>query len=237
LLRIVGIALRRSGRYYDRAEQVLHTALKLAKTSDERSATLQEIALLKQQLTGRETSQARRSLRVARANLDVSSDLRAQLNIDFGLLSMSIVNIKSQPWLLLKIPVLLHQYRESIQTLRQQGTDNESVALHESLLHLYRGHLRFKMLEWLGLFVPLLANWILKPFDIARNQIDQAKDISLHSRIDVLAYRAVAFAHLRRCKEVEDDVDEVNRLISIFNDDARTRHWNKQREDIRHHCS
>jgi hypothetical protein len=59
----------------------------------------------------------------------------------------------------------------------------------------------------------------------------------LHGRIDVLAYRAVAFAHLRRCKEVKDDVDEVERLILIFNDDARTRHWKNQRKDIHHRCS
>jgi hypothetical protein len=236
LLRMVGIALRRSGGHYEWAEQVLNAALKLARTSDERSATLQEIALLKQQLTGRETSQARRSLGVARASLDATSDLHAQLNIDFGLLSMSIVNIKSQPGLLVKIPGLFRRYRESIEALRGQGVDKESVALHEALLHLYRGRLRFKLLEWLGVFIHPLANWILGPFDIARSHIDEAKDVSLHSHIDVLAYRAVAFAHLRRCKEVKDDVDEVSRLIMIFNDDARTRHWNKQREDIEHHC-
>jgi hypothetical protein len=237
LLRMVGIALRRSGRYYDRAEQVLNAALKIAKTSDDRSAALQEIALLKQQLTGRETSQARRSLGVARASLDAASNPRAQLNINFGLLSMSIVNIKSQPWLLLKIPGLFRKYRQSIEALRRQDIDKESVALHESLLHLYRGRLRFKLLEWLGVFVPPLVNWILEPFEIARTHIDQAKDVSLHSRIDVLAYRAVAFAHLRRCKEVKDDVEEVSRLIMIFNDDARTRHWKTQHEDIQRHCS
>jgi len=238
LLRMAGIALRRSGeKYYGRAEQVLNAALKLAKTSDERSAALQEIALLRQQLTGRETSQARRSLRTAQASLDAASDPRAQLNIDFGLLSMSVVNIKSQPWLLLKIPGLFHKYRESIEALCRQGIDKESVALHESLFHLYRGRLRFKILEWLGVFVPPLANWIIEPFDLARTRIDEARDISLHSRIDVLAYRAVAFAHLGRCKEVKEDVDEVSRLIMIFNDDARTRHWNRQHEDIQRHCS
>jgi hypothetical protein len=236
LLRLVGIALRRSGGHYDQAEQVLNAALKLAKTSDERSATLQGIALLKQQLTGRETGHARRSLRVARTSLDATSDPRVQLNIDFGLLSMSIVNIKSQPWLLLKIPGLFRKYRDSIEALRHQGIDKESVALHKSLLHLYQGRLRFKLLGWLSVFVPPLTNWILKPFEIARSHIDGANDISLHSRIDVLAYRAVAFAHLRRCKEVKDDVDEVSRLIMVFNDDARTRHWNDQRADIQYHC-
>lgn len=236
LLRIVGIALRRSGLHYHQAEQVLTAALHVAKTPNERSATLQEIALLKQQLAGRETSQARLFLGVARASLDADSDLRAQLNIDFGLLSMSIVNIKSQPWLLLKLPSLFHKYRARIEALRQQGIDGESLALHESLWYLYRGRLRFKMLEWLAVFIPPLANWIMQAFDTARRHIDQAKDISLHSRIDVLAYRAVAFAHLHRCKEIEADVEEVDRLITIFNDDARSRYWNEQRADIQRYC-
>jgi hypothetical protein len=237
LLRMVAIALRRAGEHYDRAEQVLSAAMALANTSDERSQVLQEIALLKQQQTGRETSEARRSLKAARASLDAASDMRAQLNLDFGLLSMSIVNIKSQPWLLLKIPGLFHKYRRNIETLRQQEIDQGSVALHESLLHLFRGRLRFKMLEWLAVFISPLADWIIEPFDIARTRIDEAKDISLHSRIDVLAYRAVALAHLHRCQELKSDMDEVTRLILIFGDSARTRHWNEQREDIEHHCS
>jgi hypothetical protein len=237
LLRMVGIALRRSGEHYDRAEQVLNVAMALANTSNERSEVLQEIALLKQQLSGRETSEARRSLQAARASLDAASDLHSELNINFGLLSMSVVNIKSQPWLLLKIPGLFHKYRKNIEKLRQQGIDQGSVALHESLLHLYRGRLRFKMLEWLAIFIPPLADWIIEPFDNARTYIDEAKDISLHSRIDVLAYRAVALAHLHRCQELKNDIDEVTRLILIFGDNARTRHWSKQREDIEQHCS
>ena len=237
LLRMVGIALRRSGQQYDRAEQVLDAALKLAKAPNERSAALQEIALLKQQISGRETGQARRSLHAAQAGLAGGFDPHAQLNIDFGLLSMSIVNIKSRPWLLLQIPGLFSKYRNSIEMLRQQSLDKQSVALHESLFHLYQGRLRFKLLGWLAVLVRPLTKWILEPFDMARIHIDDAKDINLHARIDVLAYRAVAFAHLRRCKEVKDDVDEVERLILIFNDNARTRHWKNQREDIQHHCS
>jgi hypothetical protein len=150
---------------------------------------------------------------------------------------MSIVHIKSQPWLLLQVPGLFRKYWESIEALRGQDTDKESVALHESLLHLYQGRLRLKMLEWLGSFLPPQANWILEPFDIARTHIDEATDMSLHSRIDVLAYRAVAYAHLRSCKELKDDVEEVDRLIMIFNDDARTRHWSKPRADLPHQCN
>jgi hypothetical protein len=36
--------------------------------------------------------------------------------------------------------------------------------------------------------------------------------------------------------ERKDDVEEVDRLIMSFNDDARTRHWNKQSQDIQLHC-
>jgi hypothetical protein len=157
LLRTVGIALRRSGEHYDLAQQVLHAALKLAKAPDERSAALQELALLKQQITGRETGEARRSLRVAQTGLAEGSDPYAQLNIDFGLLSMSIINIKSRPWLLLQIPGLFSKYRNSIEMLRQKGMDKRSVALHESLFYLYQGRLRFKLLGWLAVLVCPLA--------------------------------------------------------------------------------
>ncbi len=49
--RMVGIALRRGGKF-DAAERVLNAALSLATTNEERSAILQELSLLHQQIGG-----------------------------------------------------------------------------------------------------------------------------------------------------------------------------------------
>lgn len=139
------------------------------------------------------------------------------------------------PWLLVRVPGLFRQYREDIEFFRQRTTDDESAALHESLYHLYLGRLRFKVFGWLAKLVPLVADWVLAPFDVARSRIGDAKDIHIHSRIDVLAYRAVALANLRRCKEV-DDIEEIDRLVAIFNDGARTEYWRKQKGEIERCC-
>ncbi|MCG3145727.1 MAG: hypothetical protein HONDAALG_03400 [Gammaproteobacteria bacterium] len=235
LTRMVGITLRRARRYGD-AETLLNIALELAETSGERSAALQEVALLRQQIGGRDTNQARESLKQARKALEKGADIRLQLNTDFGLLSMSIVALKKYPWLLLKASGLFRRYRQDIEVLEKETTDKESIALHTSLLHLYRGRLRFKLFGWLGIFVPLVRKWILRPFDIARSTIDDAKDIHLHSRIDVLAYRAIALAHLRQCREAKREIPEIFRIIAILNDDARTQHWKKQAEEIKQYC-
>lgn len=235
LTRMVGITLRRARKYAE-AETVLKVALELAETPGERNAALQEIALLQQQIKGRDTDQARESLKQARKALEKEPDIHLQLNTDFGLLSMSIVALRKRPWLLLKIPFLFRKYRQDIETLREESSDKESVALHKSLLQLYSGRLRFKLFGWLGVLVNPIGNWILRPFDVAHSTIGDAKDIHLHSRIDVLAYRAIALAHLRRCQEAQKDIPEIHRLIAILNDDARTQYWNKQVEEIKRYC-
>jgi hypothetical protein len=131
---------------------------------------------------------------------------------------------------------LFHRYRRDIDLFQQEKTDRESTALHESLYHLYMGRFRFKVFGWLAKVLPSLVNWIMAPFDIARSTVVDAKDIHIHSRIDVLAYRAVALAHLSRCEDAEEDLSEIDRLIAIFNDGARTDHWKNQRRDIENHC-
>jgi len=168
--------------------------------------------------------------------LEEEPDILLQLNTDFGLLSMSIVALKKRPWLLLKIPGLFRRYRQDIETLQNENTDKESVVLHISLLHLYAGRLRFKLFGWLGVFLHPVGDWILQPFDIAYSTIDDAKDIHLHSRIDVLAYRAIALAHLGRCQEAQKDVPEIQRLVAILNDGARMQHWIKQAGEIKRYC-
>lgn len=236
LTRMVGITLRRAKKY-EEAGKVLKVALDVAVTPGERNAALQEIALLQQQITGKDTDKAKALLEQARKTLKEEPDLWLQLNTDFGLLSMSIVALKKRPWLLLKIPGLFHKYRQDIETLQRETADKESVALHKSLLQLYSGRLRLKLLSWIGVFIRPLADWILQPFEVAYSKIEEAKDIHLHSRIDVLAYRAIALAHLKRCQEAQHDIPEIHRLIAILNDDARTQHWKKQVEEIKRYCN
>lgn len=235
LTRMVGITLRRAGKY-EESEKVINAALELAETPGERNAALQELSLMRQQITGRETSQARKSLEQAREVLKEQPDLRLQLNNDFGLLSMTIITLRSRPWLLLKIPRLFRRYRQDIDTLQREAIDEESVALHKSLLQLYSGRLRFKLFGRLGIAIRPLGDWILRPFAVAHSTINDAKDIHLHSRIDVLAYRSIAMAYFGRCQEAQENVPEIHRLIVILNDDARTQHWKKQTEEIKRYC-
>lgn len=235
--RMVGIALRR-GRKFDAAEQVLNAAFSLAKTNEEQSAALQELSLLHQQIGGRKTDKSRRYLSKARKTLENQPDPWQRLNADFGILSQSIVALKNRPWLLLRIPGLFRQYRQDIDLFRQETTDQETAALHESLYHLYQGRLRFKVFGFVAVTKVLspLINWIIAPFDIARSTIVSAKDISIHSRIDILAYRAVALAHLGRCDDAKAEMTEIERLIAIFNDGARTEHWGNQKREIEKLC-
>lgn len=235
LIRMVGITLRRAGKY-EESEKVINAALEMAETPGERNAALQELSLLRQQLTGRETSQSKKSLEQARELLKGQLDLRSQLNNDFGLLSMIIITLRSRPWLLLKVPGLFRRYRQNINTLQREAVDEESVALHRSLLHLYSGRLRFKFFGRLGIAIRPLGDWILQPFEVAHSTINDAKNIHLHARIDVLAYRSIALAYLGRCQEAQEDVPEIHRLITILNDDARTQHWKNQAEEIKRYC-
>lgn len=83
---------------------------------------------------------------------------------------------------------------------------------------------------------PALINWILQPFNIARSTINDVKDLHLHAKIDVLDYRAVALARLKRCQSLKEDVNEIDRLIKILNDGARMRHWENQYNEIKQCC-
>lgn len=233
--RMVGIALRRAGKF-DEAERVLEVALALAEINKDRADVLQEISLLHQQKGGRKTDQSRKYLAKARKMLRNQTDLWQQLNTDFGVLSQTIVALGNRPWLLFRVPGLFRQYRQDIHLFRQQTTNQETAALHESLYHLYEGRLRFKVFGWLAKFISPLVNWIVVPFDIARSRIADAKDLNIHSCIDVLAYRAVALAHLNRSKDAKEDVAEIDRLIAIFNDGARSEHWQNQKRDITDQC-
>ena len=234
--RFVGIVLRRAGKL-NLSGQVLRIALKLAVTAEEKSAALQEMALVEQQKPNSDMKRSVSLIDQAREVLGEKPDPKMQLNADFGLLSMTIVTLRSHPWSLLKIPLLFRRYSQDIELLRRSKGDRESLALHESLLHLYLGRLRLNFFGWLAIVAPLLANWIMQPFHIARSTIDDAKDIHLHSRVDVLAYRAVALARLKRCAGLSEDIAEIERLVLILKDDAREKHWKNQRREIEQGCN
>jgi NAD-dependent SIR2 family protein deacetylase len=233
--RMVGIALRRAGEF-DIAEHVLNAALSLAGTNEEQSAALQELSLLHQQIGGRKTDKSRRYLSKARKALGSQPDPWLQLNTDFGILSQSIVALKNRPWLLLRIQGQFRQYRMDIELFRQETDDQETAALHEALYYLYQGRLRFKVFGWISKKSKQLSNWIIAPFDISRSVIVNAKDIHIHSKIDVLAYRIVALAYLGHCNDAKKDLLEIDRLIAIFNDGARTKYWQNQKKEIIAQC-
>ena len=217
-------------------EHVLEVAISLAETNEERSAALQELSLLHQQIGGRKTDTSRKSLSKARNELGDQPDPWLQLNTDFGLLSQTIITLKNRPWLFFTVSGLFRQYEQDIELFRKKTSDKESAALHESLYHLYRGRYRFKVFGWLANIITPLADWIIAPFDVARSTIGDAKDIHLHSQIDVLAYRSIARAYLRRCKNPKVEMSEIERLVKVLNDDARSKHWENQKREIAKHC-
>ena len=49
---------------------------------------------------------------------------RLQANIDFGLLSMTIITLQSRPWLLLKVPSLFQRHERGINPRDQRWIKN-----------------------------------------------------------------------------------------------------------------
>lgn len=233
--RMVGITLRRAGKF-EEAKKILNVAVNLALLPQEKSAAIQEMALLTQQRNGSNTDYALQLLKNARKDLLNVHDIHLQLNLDFGKLSMTIIALKKHPMKFIRIPGLFWKYRVDIDTLVQESGDEESIALHRSLLHLYKGRLRLAIWGWLGMRIPLVGSWILKPYNVAYSTIGRAKDIHLHSSMDVLAYRSVALAFLGYSNEAIMTVTEVDRLVAILKDEKRGEYWERQKEEIMKRC-
>ncbi len=236
LARFAGIVLRRGGLFGPSSE-ALEAARDLASTPGERAAAMQEIALLTSVREG-ESGRADVVALVDEAGheLKAESDLLLILNVDFGLLSNTILLGRSRPWVLLRTPRLFREYGRHIEGLRRASLSEESVALHEALLNLYLGRLRLGLFGWLGTRLGQVANWILQPFEIARTEIVNAGDIHVHSSIDVLSYRALAAARLGHCDQALMDVPEIERLIKLLGDQARTSHWEEQEAELQRRC-
>lgn len=239
MLRMVGIALRKGNKHKE-AARAFEAAKQKAQSAAEKAAAMQEKALLHQQKEGGETKISRNILNKARESMKQDKDPWQNVNISFGMLSMTITNLPSKPWLLFKIPGLFRKYRASIEKLRNETADKESITLHEALLHLYKGRLRYKMFGWLAMLVPVIGDWIIKPFDTAKVYITKAGDIHISSEIQVLAYRAIVLARLGRCRKLTDEISEIDRLVSIslgtIKDNAEITHWQKQKREIKRRC-
>ena len=148
-------------------------------------------------------------------------------------MSMTVIRLRSRPGGILKVPYLFWRYRKDLKRLQ----DERTFALHTALWHLYLG----KVLS--GLFLPLarfkvpgIRGLIMRPYNQARLAIEMSQDIHLHSTIAVLASRSVVLARLGKCELASQDIFEIDRLIKTLNDEARTRHWHTQKEEIMKCC-
>jgi hypothetical protein len=236
LARFVGIILRRSGCLKE-AEILLNSALALHPSPEEESAVIQEILLLNREQKAAKSSLPLKMLSDARKSLGKKPDIHLLLNIDFGKLSMTVSDLSTKPLTILRVPKLFLAYKKDIERLRKKSIDPESVALHEALLNLYCGRVRLHLLGWLRFFGPIAGRLILPPFNSARILIESAKDVHIHSKIDILSYRSIALSRLGYCKEATQDITEIDRLIVIFKDEAREKFWRDQKSEIEQSCA
>jgi hypothetical protein len=228
LARFVGTSLRHA-REFEAAMDILEVAHTLAESPAELSAATQEMSLAFYAQGGDSNQQkARDLLKRAQVEIGRSQDIMMKLNTDFGQLSMKVTATRRKPWLLPQLPHLFKEYATDIAKFRAATYDEQNrrkLALHEALFYLYLGKLRLQLVSWVGPLARLLAYWVLKPFEIARRRIDDAGDIHIHSRIDVLSGRSLALARFGFCEEAWRDIPEIKRLCDILADTPRTKHF------------
>ncbi|HEY8693108.1 MAG TPA: hypothetical protein VIR57_10245 [Chloroflexota bacterium] len=141
-------------------------------------------------------------------------------------MSMTFVVSRRKPWLLVRMPALFRRYGRYISEI-ERLSETPSVALHKALRDTYRGRLRMRFLgHWP--FTHMFAAWLLRPFDQARGEIDCAGDIHAHGRIDVLAYRALAYSKCGQGSMISPDLTLIDQLCEVLHDDARKEHWLKR---------
>jgi NAD-dependent SIR2 family protein deacetylase len=227
--RFVGIALRQAGRDFDiPAEVILQHTRRQATTRAELVATIQEHA---------HVAFARGTFRDhCRGRLLLSSAGRLapqDPDVCFGLVSMTFA---IRPLLAWTLPRLLRQYERSIVRMRNSGESLERVHIHEAQLALYRGRIREWLLGAISARTGIGKRWILEPYDRAHTLIYRARDAAVHSRIDLLMYRALAYAHLGECGKAAADVPEIARLVSILSDRGVHSHWQDRLQELHHKC-
>lgn len=239
LARFLGIAMRRAG-HHGLAKRLFIMAESEAKDPAKKAAALQERAHLL--FRAGAIGGVLELLTLASKELDQTDDLHMRHNANFGTVSMSVVYLRKAPRrkvprIAMRLPRLFAQYRRNIDLLELQGTDHPSVALHRALYELYLGRLVYGVARKLG---PLrrtpLAQVVLQPFNRAKSYIQETEDIHLHSKVDVLSYRAVALAWAGYCQEAVAELREAERLSNRLSDEARKEHLVEQWKELEQWC-
>lgn len=224
--RFLGICSRRAAEF-ELAKALFYRAEELGVDPPHRVAAIQERAHVFWQ-TG-ERGRALEELATASAELQGTADLGMRLAVDFGELSMTIGHLKFAPSVARRLPSLLRRYRKDITAFEEAHGEPTQLALHTALYHLYMGRLLDFLASFLG---PLargpISSYVLRQFDQAKYHIDRAEDIHLHSKVDVLAYAALALARFGQCDEAWRDFAEAERLASSLQDRARNEHLRQQ---------
>jgi hypothetical protein len=199
----------------------------------EKVLALQEEALTYQQKSSDGTSLTTLLLlsqasRLAGNRLDPISAVALR----FGVFSQTIVELKRNRNLIWSVPINCIRYYLDILRLRRMKGDSKTVALHEALLMLYLGRLEFSFIRNIGIRFPYLGWLVLIPFHAARKRILAAKDIHIHSLIDILSYRAVAMAYFGKSIDARTDIPEIDHLVDTLRDSTRKEYWQRQKNQI-----
>ena len=111
--RMAGISLRRTGEF-NSAMNILEEALHLSGMLESAQLPSKKCPFCNNKLLEEEPTALERNLEKARNVLQDEPTPRLQANIDFGLLSMTIITLQSRPWLLLKVPSLFQRHERGI---------------------------------------------------------------------------------------------------------------------------
>lgn len=249
VLRFAGIVLRRA-RKFPEAVESLRAADLAAQTDGERAATRQELAHLYWTRGARNHCDALQIMREIATTVRSADDLDLRTTHQFGYYSMAVNELLD--WLegppadvtdealnqrLAEVDRVAQDYDRYITQWQEHAVDQRPIALHRALLSLFAGRLRLGVFEVRPDTGPFDQDQVVAPFLSARRLIDNAGDIHIHSRIDVLSYTALALAHFGRCMEAWRDVAEIERLCDVLSDQARVEHWSQvQRPKLEHLC-
>lgn len=209
-LRFAGIVLRRA-RKFPEAVDALRAADLAAQTAGERTAARQELAHLYWARGARDHGKALQFMREIASTEPLTDDLDLRTTHQFGYYSMAVnvlldllegppADVTDEALIrrLAELGKVAQDYDRSITDRQKHAVDHRPIALHRALLSLFTGRLRLGLFEVrpdTGLFD---EDKVVALFLDARRIIDDAGDIHIHSRIDVLSYTALALARFGR---------------------------------------
>lgn len=238
LARFVGITAR-NGRKFELSSTALKIAEDTAETPNEEAAALMEYALL--QIERDEQNVDRKEviaiIKEAGNSLQGTDDRLLKLNVAYGLASNAMQLVRGNLGWIAGWLIYFWDYRRQLQAAVLAEVDSpESLALHKAhLLHM-RGEMRLHCFSRLARKHKKIADWILEPFTAASRNVDNAEDIHIHSKIDMLASEALARARLGRREQLEGQIMEINRLTAIHGNLSLKQEWEKKQYKIKHLC-